>query len=154
MTENAKIRIMIVDDHDMVRKTWKLVLEQHDAYKVIVECDNGEDAIEMAYAHQPDVILMDINMQPMNGFEATRKIIENTPHLKIIGISVNNQPAYARNILKLGGKGYVTKNSSPKEMFEAINSVTNGKNYICTEIQEQMNQESEDQRKRADERFS
>ena len=132
------IRIVIADDHQMIREAWKLLLEQDDRFSIIAECRNGEEAINIAIEHCPDIILMDINMNPVNGFEATRKITEQCPGVKIIGISINNQPVYARNMLQFGAKGYVTKNSSKEEMIEAILEVHKGNVFICKEIKSRM----------------
>jgi DNA-binding NarL/FixJ family response regulator len=136
--KKEKIRIVIADDHQMIRETWRLLLEQDKRFHIIAECSNGTEAIEYAVNHAPDIILIDINMNPVNGFEATRKIIRQAPSVKIIGMSINNQPAYARNILKLGAKGYITKNSSKEEMIKAILEVNKGSQYICEEIKKQM----------------
>ena len=132
---------MIVDDHKMVRETWKMLLETSTGIDVIQECASGTEAINIAHNIDPHVILMDVNMTPVNGFEATRKILNNAPHIKIIGVSVNNQPGYARNMLQLGAKGYVTKNSSREEMIKAIREVMNGKTYVCAEVFQKMNGE-------------
>src|SRR5215213_3749776 len=135
----AKIRLVIVDDHQMVRQTWKLILDQEERINVIAECSSGSEAIDVAIALLPDIILMDINMFPVNGFEATRKIVKACPGIKIIGVSVNDQPGYARNMLQLGAKGFVTKNTSQEEMVEAIIEVFSGKTFICRELREKMN---------------
>ncbi|HEX2606076.1 MAG TPA: response regulator transcription factor [Flavisolibacter sp.] len=132
------IRVVIADDHQMVRETWKIILDRHEQIDVIGECSNGAEAIDSAIHLNPDVILMDINMYPVNGFEATRKILKQSPNIKIIGVSVNNQPGYARNMLQLGAKGYVTKNSTRDEMIHAIMQVTDGKTYVCREVKEKM----------------
>lgn len=133
-----KIRIVIVDDHQMIRETWRFLLSKDERLDVIGECASGAEAIEAALLHNPDVMLMDINMAPVNGFEATRKIVRKHPGIHIIGVSVNDQPGYARNMLSLGAKGYVTKNSSFQEMVHAILEVTMGNTYICKEVQEKM----------------
>lgn len=132
------IRLAIVDDHKMVRQTWRMILERHEQIDVVAECGSGEEAIECAEKLIPDVMLMDINMTPINGLEATRRISQSFPQIKIIGISINNQPTYARNMFQLGAKGYVTKNSSPEEMFTAIFSVNEGGSYLCEEIRKAM----------------
>jgi DNA-binding NarL/FixJ family response regulator len=77
-------------------------------------------------------------MHPIDGFEATKKILQQNPTLKIIGMSVNNQPSYARSMLQLGAKGYVTKNSSKEEMISAIIVVHNGGRFICEEVKQKM----------------
>jgi DNA-binding NarL/FixJ family response regulator len=136
--EQAKIRIILVDDHKLVRETWKILLEQDSRFQVIAECSNGAEAIQAANDIETDVMLMDINMQPVNGFEATRKIMEQTPTVKIIGVSVNNQPSYARNMLQLGARGYVTKDSTKDEMVNAIMTVHNGETYVSSDVRRKM----------------
>jgi DNA-binding NarL/FixJ family response regulator len=105
-----------------------------------MECSSGAEVIAAAPALNPHVILMDVNMAPVNGFEATRKIMKACPQIRIIGISVNNQPSYARNMMQLGARGYVTKNSSRDEMIMAIREVMKGKTYICREVLAKMNE--------------
>jgi two-component system invasion response regulator UvrY len=134
------IRVIIVDDHQMVRATWKMLLHLQHGIEVIHECSSGAEAIEVASTLQPDVMLIDVNMTPVNGFEATRKIHKSHPQIRIIGVSINNQPSYARNMLQLGAKGYVTKNSSRDEMILAIMEVMEGKVYICKEMLGRMNE--------------
>ncbi len=136
--EIETIRVIIVDDHQMVRETWKMILQNQENISVIAECSSGAEIIAIAPDLSPHVILMDINMSPVNGFEATRKLLKSCPHLKIIGVSVNNQPGYAKNMLQLGAKGYVTKNSSKEEMIKAIHEVVKGKTFICQEVMDKM----------------
>lgn len=138
--KSETIRVIIVDDHQMVRETWKMILQNCDGIEVITECSSGAEAISFAATLNPDVMLMDINMSPVNGFEATRKILKTSPHIKIIGVSVNNQPGYAKNMMQLGAKGYVTKNSSKDEMIKAIHEVMKGKTFICKEVLQKMNE--------------
>lgn len=137
--QREMIRVIIVDDHDLVRQTWKMLLQQTEDIEVIGDYASGADAINGAPSQNVDVILMDINMSPVNGFEATRKILMMAPHIRIIGVSVNNQPSYAKNIMQLGARGYVTKNSTKEEMIHAIKVVMKGKTYICKEVANIMN---------------
>ena len=83
-------------------------------------------------------MLMDINMYPVNGFEATTKILNQHPSTRIIGMSVNNQPSYARNMLKLGGRGFITKDCSQHEMIYAITCVHDGDIYISEDVRRKM----------------
>ena len=132
---NTPIRLVIVDDHVMVRQTWKMVLQRDERIQVIAECSSGNEAVESAARDNPDVMLMDINMKPMNGFDATKEIAQSHPHIKIIGTSINNQLTYVRNLMQLGASGYVTKNSPSTEMIEAIIAVHNGGTYICKDVE-------------------
>lgn len=137
--KQEQIRVVIVDDHSMVRESFRYVLGKDERINVIAACASGAEAIDVACKLKPDLMLMDINMAPVNGFEATRKISKLCPGVKIIGVSVNDQPGYARNMLHLGAKGYLTKSASHKEMIHAISEVYNGKTYLCQEIKEKMN---------------
>ena len=136
---NSPIRLAIVDDHEMIRQTWKMVLQRDKRIEVIAECSSGAEAIECAEKEMPDVILMDINMSPINGFEATQIISKAHPSIKIIGTSINNQSAYARNLMQVGAKGYVTKNSPSEEMIAAIVLVHEGGTYICKDVNDKLN---------------
>ncbi|MCC6286407.1 MAG: response regulator transcription factor [Chitinophagaceae bacterium] len=129
-----KITILIVDDHKLIRDTWSFILNSDDRFCVIAETDSGQQAIELASNSHPEVILMDINMSPMNGFEATKEIRRISPFSKIIGVSMHSQPAYAKKMLQMGAVGYITKNSSKEEMIIAISEVALGHKYICNEV--------------------
>jgi DNA-binding NarL/FixJ family response regulator len=128
------ITILIADDNKYIRETIRFLLSRVDNFMLVGEAESGEEAISLAKKLSPDVILIDINMAPVNGFEATRKILKQSPLTKIIGLSVHKQPSYAKNILQLGAKGYVTKSSPHKEIINAIMEVSEGKEYICTEL--------------------
>jgi DNA-binding NarL/FixJ family response regulator len=129
-----KVSIMIVDDHTLIRETWSFLLGKNENFEVVAECGDGERAIELARDKRPDVVLLDINMAPMNGFDVLKMIRKFSPGSKIIGVSMHSQPAYAKKMLRLGAKGYVTKNSPRQEMLEAIAEVSNNQIYICQEV--------------------
>jgi two-component system invasion response regulator UvrY len=129
-----KISIMIVDDHTLIRETWSFLLGKNENFDVVAECGEGERAIELARDKRPDVVLLDINMAPMSGFDVLKMIRKYSPGSKIIGVSMHSQPAYAKKMLRLGAKGYVTKNSPRQEMLEAISEVSNNHIYICQEV--------------------
>jgi two-component system, NarL family, invasion response regulator UvrY len=138
---SKQIRIAIVDGHTDVRKTWRLLLEQDKRFDVVAECTSAQQAIDVAAKLVPDVILMEIDMSPLSGLEATKKILRQNPSMKIIGVSIDDQPSFALSMLKVGAKGYVTKNSSREEMTFAIMKIFNGGQYICEEVQNKMNNE-------------
>jgi DNA-binding NarL/FixJ family response regulator len=129
-----KVSIMIVDDHTLIRETWSFLLGKNENFDVVAECGDGERAIELARDKRPDVVLLDINMAPMSGFDVLKMIRKYSPSSKIIGVSMHSQPAYAKKMLRLGAKGYVTKNSPRQEMLEAISEVSNNRVYICQEV--------------------
>lgn len=109
-------------------------MNQTPGFRVIAQCANGLEGIEAARTLCPDVMLMDINMQPVNGIEATRCIRQFDTDIKIIGVSVQAERTYVNEMLRNGANGYVTKNSSSTEMITAIEEVLAGKTYLCEEI--------------------
>jgi DNA-binding NarL/FixJ family response regulator len=133
---NKQIRIIIADDHKLIRETWTFLLNLDNRFKVIGECKNGIECVEKAFLLKPDIILMDINMPEINGFDATKQIKAKIPEMKIIGISMHALPAYAKKLMMMGANGYVTKNSSREEMITAILTVIGGRQYICEEIKD------------------
>ena len=129
-----KISVLIADDHKLIRDTWSYILNNDTRFIVIAECGDSEQAVEMSRTKKPNIVLMDINMLPISGFEATERIRKASPTSKIIGVSMHSQPAYAKKMLQIGARGYVTKNSSKEEMMKAIMEVYEGNKYICEEI--------------------
>jgi DNA-binding NarL/FixJ family response regulator len=136
METKPKIRILIIDDHILLSQTWAYLLNLDDRFTVVGECSTAEAGIERCRDLRPDVVLLDINLPGMNGMEAIPQIRKFAPCTKILGVSLHNQPSYARKLLQQGGAGYLTKNSSRKEMVFAVAHVHSGKKYICDEIKE------------------
>src|ERR1700755_3371976 len=130
----SKINILIADDHKLIRETWSYILNSDARFQVIAECGDAQEAVDLAKTKRPHVVLMDINMAPFSGLEATQKIRKISPASRIIGVSMHSQPAYAKKMLQMGARGYVTKNSSKEEMIRAILEVNQGNKYICDEI--------------------
>lgn len=129
-----KITILLVDDHKLIRESWSFILNSDSRFQVIGETSNAEEAVEIAKEKRPKIVLMDINMTPVNGFEATKLVRKFSPGARIIGISMHSMPAYARRMLQMGAMGYVTKNSSKDELLTAITEVSEGRKYVCEEV--------------------
>ncbi len=121
-----KITILLVDDHKLIRDSWSFILNSDPRFQVIGETSNVDEAVSIAKTKKPGIVLMDINMSPVNGFDGTKLVIKNSPSSKVIGISMHSMPAYARRMLQLGAMGYITKNSSKDEMLKAIIEVDEG----------------------------
>ena len=136
------IRIILVDDHQLVRESWKMLLQNDSRFEIIADFGNGNSAIEQAEKLVPHIMLVDINMNPMNGFDLTKKICARFPSIKIIGLSINNQPEYAMRMIRSGGYGYLTKTSGTNEIIHGILEVHTGKKYICEEIRNQLSPEA------------
>jgi len=151
MTPLKKISVMLVDDHTLIRETWRALVATVENMEIVAECGDGRLAGELAKKTRPDIVLLDINMKPMNGFEVLKIIRPLSPLSKIIGLSMRSEPAFAKKFLRSGAKGYLTKNSPRHEMIDAINEVNKGNTYICQEVQTLMSgQTSEDDNKPPD----
>jgi two-component system invasion response regulator UvrY len=128
------IKIAIADDHQQVRETWDFILSTNHSFEVVATCRDGQEALHIAGTHTPDVFLMDINMDVMNGIEATELITRDFPSIRVVGMSIHLEPVYVRRMLQAGAYAYVTKNSSYQEVFEAIIKVHAGEKYLCKEV--------------------
>ena len=95
------ITILLVDDHRLIRDSWAFILNSDPQFKVIGEADNGADAIKIAKAQKPRIILMDINMTPVNGLEATREIHKFSPDSAVIAVSMHSMPVYAKKMMQM-----------------------------------------------------
>ncbi len=134
METREKITLIIADDHTLVRQTWSFILNSDSRFKVIGECANGQEVIEMAKNMRPNVVIMDINLGVIDGIEATKQVRKFSPGSKVLAVSMHTQPAYVRKMIRSGASGYVTKNSTREEMTAAIEEVRAGRRYICNEI--------------------
>ena len=125
-----KIAILIADDNIYIREALNVLVARVSGLRLAGEAKNGQEAIAMAANLLRDIILLDVNMSSVNGFEACRGILKKNPGIKIIGLSLHDDYSYARNMMKMGAKGYLSKNASYSEMLEAINEVARGGQYI------------------------
>ncbi|MBI3587159.1 MAG: response regulator transcription factor [Ignavibacteriales bacterium] len=125
-----KIRILLVDDHPIVREGLKSSLNSRKTMEVVGEASNGAEAIRLAKDLKPDIILLDINMPLMNGLDASKRLRRETPHSKIIVLTMHDNKEYILRISQLGARGYVLKDSSPAELFRAIEIVLNGELFF------------------------
>ncbi len=125
-----KIRILIVDDHVIVREGLRVLLESQPDLEVVGEATNGEEAVRKAKEIKPDIILMDITMPGMNGLEATRLIRESNPDIKILALTMHEGDEYFFKILETGASGYFVKGGSSSELISAIRSVWRGDVFL------------------------
>ena len=128
------INVLIVDDHSIVRDGIKFLLLNHQKIKIVDECSNGKEAVDYLENHHPDVILMDINTPEMNGIEATEIISKKYGDIKIIALTMYSERSFITKILKAGASGYLLKETSFKEIEEAILSVMDGENYFSKKV--------------------
>ena len=130
-----KIRIIIADDHLLIAETWATLINMDPEFEVVKVYDNTKSLIDEITDVKPDIAILDININPFSGIEATKMIKKLAPGTKIIGVSMHNQPSFAKKMIRNGATGYVTKNSNKVEMYDAIRAVMKGEKYICAEIQ-------------------
>ena len=132
------ITLLITDDHAQVRKVLTLLLNSDSRFQVIGECKDGEEAIEKEQALHPTIILMDINLPGISGYETCAAILQNNPAAKILGMSMNAEPHYAIRMIQDGAMGYVTKNSPQEEIFEALVEIYNNRKYVSRDIKNKL----------------
>ncbi len=128
------INVMLVDDHDLVRKGIRRLLDDASGIKVVAEAPDGEQAIRQIRKNKPDVILMDVSMPGIGGLEATRKITLSSPDLKIIAVTVHDDDPFPARLLEAGAAGYITKGCNVEEIVSAIRSVYQGEQYITPDV--------------------
>jgi DNA-binding NarL/FixJ family response regulator len=131
-----KISIVVVDDHKLIREMWIQTFMHSDKAEVVGDCGEFDAAIEMIKLKRPDIVLLDINLHQASGMDAVPLIRKFSPGTHIIAVSMHSQLVYAKKMLQLGAKGYVTKNSSHLEIFKAIDEVMQGHIYVCAEIKD------------------
>ncbi len=125
---------MLVDDHDLVRTGIRRILSDVSGIKVVAEANSGEEAVKLGRKLKPQVVLMDIKMPGIGGFEATRKLIRMDPDIKVLIVTICNNDLYPARLLQVGASGYLTKGATIEEMVQAIRAVYSGQRYISPEI--------------------
>ena len=134
----AKIRVLIADDHSLVRAGIRLLLEGHADIEVVGEAGGGCEVVEQATRLQPDVVLMDIAMGDLSGMEATRQIKERTPATRVLALTMHDREEYFFAMLQAGALGYVLKESQPDELLAAIRAVYHGEAYLSPAVTKAM----------------
>lgn len=124
------IRVLLVDDHAVVRTGFRLLLEAHPQTSVVGEADSGESACERYAGLAPDVVVMDLAMPGMGGLEALRRIRAHHPEARVLALSALDDPLHARRALKEGARGFLSKRSAPEALIEAITTVAAGRRYL------------------------
>ncbi len=135
MNPSAKpIRILLADDHSVVRQGFRMILAKQPDLEVIGEAANGREAVEMAQQLVPDVAVVDIAMPEMNGVEATRRIRQNVPECQVLVLSMYKDAPYVRETLRAGAKGYLLKDSIDEDLVKAVRAVARGEGFLSPAI--------------------
>ena len=132
--ETKKIRILLADDHNIMRRGLRLLLERQPGFEAVGEAADGRLAVERAEAAKPDVVVLDIAMPNMSGIEAAQRISASLPQTAIVILSMHSDEGYVLRALKSGAKGYVLKDSAENDLIEAIKAVSEGKAFFSPEI--------------------
>ena len=127
------VRLMLVDDHKMLREALRAILEKTGDFEVVAEADDGPAAIELARELSPDVVLMDIGLVGMSGIEATRRILAQTPTVKVLALSTFADRRIMLQMLQAGASGYVVKSAGSEELLQGIRAVARGETYLYAE---------------------
>jgi len=130
----VSIRILLADDHSIVRHSLSTSLQEETDIEVIGQADNGITTVELAKELSPDIVVMDIGMPDLNGIEATRQIARESTSVKIIGLSMHSGNKYVREMFRAGASGYLLKNSPIEELVKAIRAVSEGKTFVSPSI--------------------
>ncbi len=129
MSDRA-IKVLLADDHTIVRQGLKLILAAQPDFEVVGEAANGREAAELAEKLRPDIVLMDVQMPELNGIEATRRMVAANSRVKVLVLSMHKEALYVREVLKAGARGYILKDAIDTELLSAMRSVARGDGYI------------------------
>lgn len=130
----SAIRVLVADDHTIIRSGLRLLLERQPGFEVVGEAADGRQAVQLAESAHPDVVMLDIAMPNLNGIEAARQIAEKLPKTKVIILSMHSDEGYVLKALKAGAHGYLLKDSAESDIINAIRAVSQGKAYFSPEI--------------------
>ena len=128
------LRILLADDHTVVRQGLRKVLEERADWRVVAEAGDGREAVRQAEQHKPDVAILDVAMPLLNGIEATRQIVKRVPNVRVLVLSMHADEAYVIQILHAGAAGYLLKDSADVDLLQAVSAVAEGKSFFSPAI--------------------
>ena len=128
------LRILLADDHTVVRQGLRKVLEERPEWQVVAEAGDGREAVRLAEQHKPDVAVVDVAMPLLNGIEATRQITRRAPQTKVLVLSMYSDEAYVTQMLKAGATGYLLKDSADVDLLQAVQAVSQGKSFFSPAV--------------------
>ncbi|HUI82558.1 MAG TPA: response regulator transcription factor [Bryobacteraceae bacterium] len=128
------IRIILADDHAVVRQGFKMILGAQPDMEIVGEAGNGREAVELVEKLKPDVVVMDVAMPELNGIEATRRVAASVPHTRVIALSMHKDSVYVREVLRAGARGYLLKDSDAGDLVSAVRAVAKGDGYLSPSV--------------------
>jgi DNA-binding NarL/FixJ family response regulator len=131
---SKKIRILLADDHAVVRQGFRMILGAQPDMEIVGEAGNGREAVEMSQLLQPDVVVMDVAMPELNGIEATRRMADAAPHARVLALSMHKDSVYVREILRAGARGYLLKDSIDVDLLAAVRAVAKGEGFLSPAV--------------------
>jgi two-component system, NarL family, response regulator NreC len=137
----SSIRILLADDHTMVRDGLRALLAGQPGLEIVAEAADGRECVQLAEAHSPDVVMMDIAMPKMNGIEATRRILAEKPSTGVVILSMHQDESYVLQSLNAGAKGYLLKDSSREDILEAIRAASEGRSFLSRKVSRLLQEE-------------
>jgi two-component system response regulator NreC len=129
-----KIRILLADDHQLMRSGLRLLIEQQPGLTVVGEAGDGREVVSLAKSLKPDVVVMDIGMPNLNGIEATHQITQSQPEIAVVILSMHSDESYVLRVLKAGAKGYLLKDSADADLIKAVHAVAGGKSFFSPAV--------------------
>jgi DNA-binding NarL/FixJ family response regulator len=130
------LRLVVVDDHGVVRRGVRALLESHPGWQVVAEGGNGREAVELVRRLHPDVIILDLSMPDMNGLEATRQIVEASPQTEVLVLTMHHSEQLAREVLQAGARGYLLKSDADQNLIAAVDSLSQHKPFLTSTVTE------------------
>ncbi|ADU31873.1 response regulator [Evansella cellulosilytica] len=134
MNIEKKLRIVLIDDHQLFREGVKRILAMEPSFEIVAEGSDGDASMELVQMYEPDVVLMDINMPNVNGVEATKQLVEMFPGVKVLILSIHDDETYVTHVLKTGASGYLLKEMDTEALIEAVKVVGEGGAYIHPKV--------------------
>ena len=129
-----RIRILLADDHAVVRQGFKMILDAQPDMEIVGEAGNGREAVELIQHLKPDIVVMDVAMPELNGIEATRRVADTVPHTRVIALSMHKDSVYVREVLRAGARGYLLKDSGAGDLVAAVRAVAQGEGYLSPAV--------------------
>jgi DNA-binding NarL/FixJ family response regulator len=129
-----KLRVLLADDHTVMRSGLRALLERQDNLEIVGEVENGRDAVSLSGTLLPDLVIMDVGMPLLNGIEATKSLLKQSPSSGVIMLSMHSDEAYVMRSLRAGARAYLLKDSAPSDLLSAIDAVSHGRSYFSSSI--------------------